>query len=96
MQGQLCRKPAAASCCWLHQSVLLRTEVNIGGPVAGTLVVAAAVKQKILLTNINLVTTACRVKAVALECATTVISTLSGNACVLSRSAQTDLQSIYL
>lgn len=91
-QGQLCREPAAASCCRLHQSVLLRTKLNIGGPVAGTLVVAAAVKQKVLLTSINLVTTACRVKAVAHECVTTVISTLSGNAVL----AQADLQSIHL
>jgi len=47
--GQLCCKSAAASCCWLHQSILVRTEVSVRGP-AGT-----AVEQKILISNPNLV-----------------------------------------
>lgn len=42
-QGQLCCKPAAAFCCWLHQSILVRTKVNMRGP-AGAVVELVAAK----------------------------------------------------
>ena len=42
-QGQLCCKPAAASCCWLHQSILVRTKVNMRSSARRVIALASVV-----------------------------------------------------
>lgn len=70
-QGQLCSKLAAALCCWIDQSILVRTKENRKGP-AGP---GDRSSTEDLNNNPNLVAAACRIRLTEHECAAHLIYT---------------------